>query len=172
MWLVVRIIHMNIDGAPWKWLPLKFLINGNCSYFVFLSAIVRTQPDIISPCQKCEHQDLFIIHLKSKFWSSSGLCKGSSSSLVIFFPKRSHPLLWLYIIYVSSTPKCISHVHRSLLSSLNIHIYHYLSDISTLMAHRYLKCSMPTPKSLAAQPFFSLFSSGLSLLGKWYDGPS
>lgn len=120
-----------------------------------------------------EHQDLFIIHLKSKFWSSSGICKGFSLLLAWLFSFLNDLILYYdYISFMFHQLQNVFLIHRSLLSSLNIHIYHYLSDISTLMAHRYLKCSMPTPKSLAAQPFFNLFSSGLSLLSKWYDGPS
>lgn len=53
-------------------------------------------------------------------------------------------------------------MHRSLLSSLNIHIFHYLPEISILMAHRHLKCSMPTIESLVAQPSSNLFSQVFS----------
>lgn len=48
-------------------------------------------------------------------------------------------------------------IHRSLLSSLNIHISHYLPEIATLIAYRYLKCSMLKTESSAAPPSFNFF---------------
>lgn len=99
----------------------------------------------------------FIIHLKSKFCSSSGLF---FFSLIIFFPKWLHPLLGLYIIYMSSTPKFTSQTQNTALIFKHTHI-----PLPTWNSHfncRYLEHSMPTTESLATPPssnffFLSLF---------------
>ena len=128
---------------------------------------MRTQPDIISPCQ--ENSPLSTkISLSSTSNLYSGVPQDSVKaflffSLVISF-LNDLSLYYCYTSFMYHQLQNVFLIHRSLLSSLNIHIYHYLSDISTLMAHRYLKCSMPTPKSLAAQPCSISFPQGFPFL--------
>lgn len=84
-----------------------------------------------------------------------------SFSLLVFFPKWSHPLL-CYISFICHQLQNLFLIHRSLLSYLNIHISHYLPEIFILMAHRHLKCSMPTIESLIAQPSSNIVSQVFS----------
>lgn len=87
-----------------------------------------------------------------------------SFSLAIFLPKWSHPLS-----FMCHQLQNLFLLHRPLLPSLNIHIFHRLPEMPILMAHRHLKCSMPTTESLEAHPSLNLFLH-LPLLSTWYHG--
>lgn len=111
-------------------------------YYVTLSGEFSLQP-----------QGLFFIHLESKFWSSSGLCKG----LAFLFPR------WLFscqmisscIIYVSATPEFIPATQtvapifkHTQIPSLTWNTHFDGSQASSR--------DMPTTESLEARPSLNL----------------
>lgn len=91
-------------------------------------------------------------------------------SLIIFFPKWFHPLLGLYIIYMSSTLKFTSHTQITALIFKHTH-----TPLPTQNSHfncRYLEHSTPTIKPSAAPPSYNFFFPSLFLLHKWNQNPS